>query len=99
MLLGLVWDMLSVLFGLLDIDTKPESLLVPGLELSPDIASPSPCRMTGLTPSKDFNTEVEVDCSVSLSISKFFSELFFGVDVVLVVWGSVITVKALKMLK
>ena len=83
MLLGLVWDMLSVLFGLLDIDTKPESLLVPGLEMSTDMVSPSPCRMTGLTPSKDFNTEV--DCSVSLSISKLFSEFFFGVDVVLVV--------------
>ena len=36
-LLGLVWDMFSVLFGLLDIDTKPESLLVPGLEFSTEI--------------------------------------------------------------
>ena len=53
------------LFGLLDIETKPESLLA--WDLVSELESDSFWGMTGLTPSKDFKT-LE-DCSGSASTS------------------------------
>jgi len=82
MLLG--WKVEDVLLGLLDIEPKPESLFSEILELLPSAASESGFSLagiTGLTPSKDFNT-VE-DCSVSASLVKLSSVIFFGVEVVL----------------
>ena len=77
MLLGCVKD--RDLLGLLDIDTKPESLLVEVLTFSTELESDSFCGVTGLTPSKDLRT-VE-DCSGSGS--ELVSVIFFGVEVVL----------------
>ena len=65
-------------------ETNPESLLSEILELLASAVSESPFSLagiTGLTPSRDFRT-VE-DCSVSASLVKLCSLIFFGVDVVL----------------
>jgi len=65
-------------------ETKPESLLSEILELLASAMSESPfslAGMTGLTPSRDLKT-VE-DCSVSASMVRLGSLIFFGVDVVL----------------
>ena len=84
MLLGC--DVFRPLVGLLDMDTNPESSTVEAfLVLSPGPeVSPSFCGMTGLTPSRDFNTEVDWVCDWSESASVSdpgFSVSFFGVDV------------------
>ena len=79
----LAWEVLG-LFGLLDMETNPESLLIMDFEFSTELdESDSFCGMTGLTPSKDLRT-VE-DCSGSLAFKLFSSLIFFGVDVVLFV--------------